>query len=92
MDIDFKKLQDVVLQALINKPIPLTGAELRFIRKFLELPTAAFGKLFGVSHVAVIKWENDKLKLILPQNYVYVYTSWIISLQKIRNLENSIMT
>lgn len=27
------------------------------------MPTVAFGKLFGVSHVAVVKWENDKAKI-----------------------------
>lgn len=63
LDVNLKKLQEVVLQTLINKPSPLAGAELRFIRKFLEMPTAAFGKLFGVSHVAVVKWENNKAQI-----------------------------
>ena len=63
LDINFNKLQEVVLQTLIHKPMPLTGDELRFIRKFLEMPTAAFGKLFGVSHVAVVKWENNKAQI-----------------------------
>ena len=63
LDINFKKLQEVVLQDLIHKPTPLTGDELRFIRKFLELTTAKFGKLFGVTHVAVVKWENNKAQI-----------------------------
>jgi len=63
LDINFKKLQEVALQTLIHKPSPLTGDELRFIRKFLEMSTATFGKLFGVSHVAVVKWENDRTQI-----------------------------
>jgi DNA-binding transcriptional regulator YiaG len=63
LDINLKELQDVVLQTLIHKSNPLNGCELRFIRKFLELSTAAFGKLFGVSHVAVVKWENDQSQI-----------------------------
>jgi len=60
MDIDFNKLQLAALYALLYKPTPLNGAELRFIRKFLEMSMADFGKIFGVSHVAVLKWENGK--------------------------------
>lgn len=63
LDIDLKKLQMFVLHTLIKKPLPLTGEELRFIRKFLEMSTSVFGKLFGVSHVAVVKWENDKTQI-----------------------------
>ncbi len=58
LDINFSKLQLVVLEALIRKPVPLTGDELRFIRKFLNMSKTDFGKIFGVSHVAVVKWEN----------------------------------
>ena len=58
IDVDMNKLQVGIVRALIHKPVPLAGRELRFIRKFLDLSMAEFGKLFGVSHVAVMKWEN----------------------------------
>lgn len=58
LDIDLNKLQAVVLQILIHKPTLLSGEELKFIRKSLNMTTTEFGKLFGVSHVAVVKWEN----------------------------------
>jgi DNA-binding transcriptional regulator YiaG len=60
MDIDLEKLQLAALDALLHKPFLLNGNELRFIRKFLEMTTTEFGKLFGVSHVAVLKWESGK--------------------------------
>jgi DNA-binding transcriptional regulator YiaG len=60
MNINLNKLQLAALRALLNKPSPLTGDELRFIRKFLNMSKAEFGEIFGVSHVAVGKWENGK--------------------------------
>lgn len=60
LDINLAKLQKNVLHALIYKNGPLRGAELRFIRKYFELTTTAFGKAFGVTHAAVIKWESEQ--------------------------------
>ena len=60
IDINMNKLMLVILEALVHKPIPLTGDELRFIRSYLDMTTTEFGKLFGVSHVAVLKWEKKK--------------------------------
>ena len=36
------------------------------MRKYLEMTTAQFGKEFGVSHVAVVKWESGKNKASPP--------------------------
>jgi len=63
MDIDMTELQIVVLKALVGKPAQLTKAELKFIRHFLELTTTEFGKVFGVTHSAVVQWENGKRNL-----------------------------
>ena len=60
LDIDMTELQLVVLKALVYKPIRLTKYELRFIRHFLNMTTTEFGKIFGVSHSAVVQWENGK--------------------------------
>lgn len=60
LDIDLNLLQKNVLNALIHKPFPLTGAEVRFVRKYFVLTTAEFGKQFGVSHAGVIKWEKQE--------------------------------
>jgi len=60
VDVNFNELQRAILRLLIYKPTPLMGAELRFIRKYLNLTTTDFGKIFGVTHAAVIKWENEK--------------------------------
>ena len=60
IDIDMNKLQLAAIRALIYKPIPLTSDELNFIRAFLNMSKVEFGKAFGVTHVAVVNWENGK--------------------------------
>lgn len=50
MKIVFNKLRSDVLNYLIHKQISLTGTELRFIRKHIEMTTTVFGKVCGVTH------------------------------------------
>lgn len=63
IDVDMNKLMLVVLEALAHKPAALTGDELRYIRSYLKMTMAEFGKTFGISHVAVLKWENGKNRI-----------------------------
>ena len=63
IDINMNNLMLVALEALTHKPIALTGDELSFIRSYLEMTTVQFGKTFGVSHVAVLKWESGKNRI-----------------------------
>jgi DNA-binding XRE family transcriptional regulator len=58
---------------LIHKPTPLQAGELRFIRKYLEMTTTAFGEAFGVSHAAVIKWESGQLPAPPMDVYIRMY-------------------
>ncbi len=57
-DINFNAFQKAVLFHLCHKKSPLTGNEIRFIRKYFEMTLADFGAKFGFSHVAVLKWEK----------------------------------
>lgn len=57
-DINFNVLQKVVLLALAHHSSDLTGNQIRFIRTWLGLTQDEFGKLFGVTHPAVVKWEK----------------------------------
>ncbi|MFO8056428.1 MAG: helix-turn-helix domain-containing protein [bacterium] len=41
----------------------LTGPEIRFLRKHLELKPVDFAKLLGVSKVTVSRWEHNKVKI-----------------------------
>ena len=63
IDINMNDLMLLVLEEIVHKPSALTGDELRYIRTYLEMTTTAFGKIFGVSHVAVLKWEGEKNRI-----------------------------
>lgn len=84
LDIDFNKLQKAVLLHLCHKKTPLTGNEIKFIRKFFSLTTTAFGNLFGYSHSAILKWENqeDDIARITPTTEIYLRFSILEHLQK----------
>ena len=59
-DINYNSLSKLVLLALSEKPVRLSGDEIRFIRQHFEMTLVEFAKRFGVSHAAVIKWEKSK--------------------------------
>lgn len=59
LDIDLNILQKAVLLGLAHHPSDLTGNQIRFIRLWLGLTQSEFGKLFGVTHPAVVKWEKE---------------------------------
>ncbi len=59
-NIDYNRLTQAVLHALCEKPVRLTGNEVRFIRLHFEMTLQEFADRFAVSHAAVIKWEKTK--------------------------------
>lgn len=59
-NIDYNKLQHVVLLNLARNPFPLSGNEVRFIRQFLEMTYSQLAKELGVTHAAVLHWEKAK--------------------------------
>lgn len=63
LNINLGKLQMHVLNMLIHKPTPLSGRELKFIRAYFEMTTTEFGKVLGVTHVAILKWENEQNRI-----------------------------
>lgn len=63
LDINLEHFQKVVLLTLARKPTSLSGTEVRFIIDYLKMSTREFARLFGVTHAAVLKWENEKSKM-----------------------------
>ena len=57
-DINANHLRTAVLAGLTTKPGPLSGAEVHFVRHWMEHTTTEFGELLGVTHAAVLKWEK----------------------------------
>jgi DNA-binding transcriptional regulator YiaG len=73
-DINYNLFQKQVLIALAHRSFPLTGNELQFVRKYFELTLQNFASQFGVTHVAVLKWEKrgEKIAKIQPATEMYI--------------------
>jgi len=61
LDISPKRIMDAAFEAVIQKPSRLSGAEIKFLRGYMELSQEAFGRLVNVDHSTVAKWELKKL-------------------------------
>lgn len=62
-EINWDRLQEIVMLALAHKPGPLSGDEVRFVRHFMELTLKAFARACGLkSHQAVMNWESKQDK------------------------------
>jgi hypothetical protein len=56
--INYTHLAQAVLGQLAGFNGRLTGHQVRFVRHHFDLTLQAFAARFGVSHVAVLKWEQ----------------------------------
>lgn len=58
-DVDYNKLEEALLMALVDKPARLTGNEVHFIRlSSLSMTLQEFAERFDVTHPTVIAWER----------------------------------
>jgi putative transcriptional regulator len=55
---DVYGLHKAIARGLVNTKPTLSGAEVRFIRKFLELTQARLADLLGVEEQSVRRWEG----------------------------------
>lgn len=91
IDIDMNALQLVIFNRLIHKPYPLTGKEIKFMRKFLEMSTTEFGKKLGVSHATVVKWEKQQAKISpMQESYIRMFLLEHLKNHEILNLYKEI--
>ena len=51
---------DELGNAVINKPGPLNGQEIRYLRKNVGLSAREFAKMLEVNHTTLSKWENGR--------------------------------
>ena len=54
------ELHEVMAEAFALKPTPLTGEEIRFIRKQLKLTAKEFARYIGIDHTVLSRWENNR--------------------------------
>jgi DNA-binding transcriptional regulator YiaG len=51
-------LMDVIARALVSKHRPLTGSEVRFLRKYLGKSAKEFAAGIGIDPATLSRWEN----------------------------------
>jgi DNA-binding transcriptional regulator YiaG len=62
LDVNPGEIQEQMFRALVKKPARLTGAEVRFLRSYMELTQGAFGESLLVDASTVSKWEKTAQK------------------------------
>lgn len=60
------ELHRVIAQALLRKPEPLSGEELRFLRKNAGFPAQKFAALLGIDPAHLSRVENGKVDALGP--------------------------
>ena len=59
--INMRKLQDAVFDYFLDNPIRLTGSQLTFIRRYMEMTQQEFAKALDLGgHGRVSQWEKAK--------------------------------
>jgi len=58
-----EQLHRLIARSVIEKPTRLTGAEVRFLRKWLDLSGPEFAKRMGVTLETVSRWENGAMPI-----------------------------
>lgn len=58
--VDVEGLDAAIAKALTEKPAPLTGRELRFLRIMLDMSQKSLGELFSKSAQTVALWEKSE--------------------------------
>jgi DNA-binding transcriptional regulator YiaG len=89
LDINMGELERAVFKKLITKPSPLTGKELRFLRKSLQMEENQFSEAVGISRNEILQWEDEQIK-VDPHKEIYVriyFCNALIELSKQRNIE-----
>lgn len=60
---NIKGLHSAIADCLFEKPAPLIGPEIRFLRKEMGMKAKDFASLVGVSAVTVSRWETGAEKI-----------------------------
>jgi DNA-binding transcriptional regulator YiaG len=58
LDYDLDKLHRLIALVLLNKPTRLTGDEVKFLRSMTRSSLNEFASWFGITKMAVKKWED----------------------------------
>lgn len=88
-DVNFNRIQDSLFQALLLKPSRLSGAEVKFLRHYLELTQDAFSKTVKVERSLVSKWETKDLKATGMSPHIEIFLRLKLAKLKNQNIERN---
>jgi DNA-binding transcriptional regulator YiaG len=82
-DVNFNHIKGSLFQALLLKPSRLSGAEVKFLRHYLELTQEAFSKTVKVERSLISKWESKDLKATGMSSHIEIFLR--LKLAKLKN-------
>lgn len=53
----------LLASAIVRKPRPLTGEDVRFLRKQMDMNGETFARHLGVDKTTLSKWENNQIQI-----------------------------
>ena len=86
-DINFKRMQEQLFQALLLKPSSLSGAEVKFLRHHLELTQDQFAKILKVERSLISKWEGKDLKVTGMSSHIEIFLRLKLAKLKDQNID-----
>ncbi|MBF0314906.1 MAG: hypothetical protein HQK50_11725 [Oligoflexia bacterium] len=65
-------LEELAAKYILENKLPLRGKEVKLLRSARHLSMVEFGKQLGVTHNAVMNWEHEGSRRLLPVNELAV--------------------
>ena len=69
---DYGLIETQVAKAILEKHVPIRGAEVKFFRKTLGLSYEKFARELSVASTTVMRWEQEKLERLSTSNEVLI--------------------
>jgi len=66
------RIERIVARVILERGVPLRGAEVQYLRAVLAMSQRQLGDLLGYSGVAILKWERAKSRRLDRVNEIAV--------------------
>src|SRR5438309_2283849 len=57
------EVMNLLVSSVVKQPSPLTGEEIRFLRKHISMNAETFASYVGVDKTTLSKWENEQISV-----------------------------
>jgi len=66
---EMEQLHRLIARMLVRREYPLTGREMKFVRKTIRLPAAEFARKIRKNKKTISFWENEKTSIPMSADY-----------------------